>query len=88
MTPTCIVVEFFKFSNLLNRNLGVKGRIKKHTIVYETYFTTYGHTYQIYIKIGRVISEECDHKHRGTRFIYISTFKQGVVVDFGGYDRR
>lgn len=35
--------------------------------LYEIYFTTYSHTYQIYIqnfiKIGRVVSEKFDHKH-------------------------
>ena len=41
----------------------------------EIYFKTYSHTYQIYtknfIKINQAVSEECDHKHSDTRFLYI-----------------
>jgi len=49
--------------------------IKEIEIKYEKYLTTYSHTYQIYkknfIEIGRAVSEECDLKHRDTRFLYI-----------------
>lgn len=51
----------------------------------EGYFTTYSYSYQILIRkkiieIGRVVSEECDNKHRNKVFIYRSCLGSAKII--------